>query len=69
MPLSKALYEDVLQNPCPFCGTMHVRKGAWFATAAKYQCYQCDTTILLTYPQKIELFALHQSNKDKIESG
>ncbi|SOR32022.1 protein of unknown function [Methylorubrum extorquens] len=68
MTLSKELYEELLQNPCPSCGTLHIRAGRWFAIVSKYQCYQCDTTIFLTYPRKIELFHSHQSNKDKIET-
>lgn len=66
MTLSLALYKDTLRNPCPFCGTVHTQTGKWFATVAKYQCYQCDTTVKLSYQRKIEIFALHQAIKDNL---
>jgi hypothetical protein len=66
MTLLSALYEDMLQNPCPSCRTVHMQKGRWFATVTKYQCLHCDLTVLLTYQRKVEIFTLHQARKDKI---
>jgi transposase-like protein len=56
MPLSRALANVVLTNPCPHCGHKLEKKGSWFQSIGHYRCEACRQETAMEYDAKVELF-------------
>jgi DNA-directed RNA polymerase subunit RPC12/RpoP len=61
MSLSRSLFSVSLSHPCPHCRHRHVAKGIWFRSIRGYSCSSCGGEIVLTYDDKVRLFASGQS--------
>jgi hypothetical protein len=57
MSLSPSLFRVPLSHACPHCGHKHVAKGIWFRSIRHYSCNGCSGDIVLTYEDKVKLFA------------
>jgi hypothetical protein len=59
MTLSAKLRDVDLTIECKLCGHLIVKKGKWFWTVASFKCQLCNSVQLLTYREKLALFAKH----------
>jgi|HubBroStandDraft_6_1064221.scaffolds.fasta_scaffold1321194_2 transposase-like protein len=59
MPLSRALANVILANPCPHCGHTLEKKGSWFQTVGRYRCEACQQEVSIRYDDKVKLFEAH----------
>jgi hypothetical protein len=57
MSLSPSLFRVPLSHACPHCGHKHVAAGIWFRAIRHYSCTECSGDIILTYEDKMKLFA------------
>jgi transposase-like protein len=48
MPLSRALANVTLTNPCPHCGHKLEKKGSWFQSIEHYSCEACRGEVNIT---------------------
>jgi len=59
VPLSLALDRVILTRPCPNCGHQLKKQGVWFKAVGQYICEECRLFIVMTDPEKVELFEAH----------
>ena len=64
MPLDLDLFPIVLSNPCPDCGHVMKKTGAWFSRAQScYTCPTCCKQVSMNYLDKIKVFDRHAQRK------
>jgi hypothetical protein len=56
MTLSGRLTKVILAHPCPHCGNLFHKAGAWFQFIGRYKCEACKQAVRLTYNDKLALF-------------
>jgi len=57
MSLSLRLDGIEMSHPCPNCGLLTRRRGAWFKVIRQYHCHGCRRPVTLTYETKLKLFS------------
>jgi hypothetical protein len=61
MSLSRELNNVVLCRSCSRCGSERRNPGIWFRSIRHYTCATCGGTEVLTYDEKLKLFARAQA--------
>jgi hypothetical protein len=65
MSLSRELNNVMLSHPCSRCGSERQNPGVWFRAIRHYTCVECGGLEVLTYDEKLTLFAKAQSMRSK----
>jgi hypothetical protein len=61
MSLSRELNNVILSRSCSRCGSQRENAGNWFRAIRHYTCAECGGLEVLTYDEKLKLFAKAQS--------
>jgi len=60
MSLSRALNNVILSRSCSRCGSQRQNPGTWFRSIRQYTCAECGGIEVVTYDEKLKLFAKAQ---------
>jgi hypothetical protein len=67
MSLTSKLNGVLLSRPCSRCGSHCQHLGTWFRAIRQYTCAKCGSIEVVTYDEKLKLFAKAQSVRLPIE--
>jgi hypothetical protein len=68
MSLPDGFAEVMMMLACRTCGFALTKKGSWFKSARHYKCEGCGMRGLVTYDDKIRLFARAAAEAQRIRS-
>jgi transposase-like protein len=57
MSLPRELNNVLLSRSCSRCGSQRQNPGIWFRSIRRYTCAECGGLEVLTYDEKVKLFA------------
>ena len=65
MPLMSQLFDVPLTFECQHCKHPLIKNGSWFRVARHFVCRACQSEVLITYSEKLRLFAQHAHLVDR----